>query len=104
MAAEDCKVFSPGELKAGWWKDEEGAQLSQDLTVVTESVSHFCQNAPEKNKFWQVSTVGPFENGNWQADIAKKGLLMEDVGLLGTVLFGGYLVDQAWVEYMFCGI
>ena len=29
---------------------------------------------------------------------------MEDVGLLGTVLFGGYLVDQAWVEYMFCGI
>ena len=23
---------------------------------------------------------------------------MEDVGLLGAVLFGGYLVDQAWVE------
>ena len=98
VAAEDCKVFSPGELKAGWWKDGEGAQLSQDLTVVTKSVSRFCQKAPEKIKFWQVSTVGPFENGNWQADIAKKGLLMEDVGLLGAVLFGGYLVDQAWVE------
>ena len=98
VAAEDCKVFSPGELKAGWWKDEEGAQLSQDLTVVRKSVKSFCQKAPEKNKFWQVSTVGPFENGNWQADIVKKGLLMEDVGLLGAVLFGGYLVDQAWVE------
>lgn len=98
VAAEDCKVFSPGELKAGWWKDEEGAQLSQDLTVVTKSVSRFRREAPEKIKFWQVSTVGPFENGNWQADIAKKGLLMEDVGLLGAVLFGGYLVDQAWVE------
>ena len=98
VAAEDCKVFSPGELKAGWWKDEEGAQLSQDLTVVTKSVSRFCRKAPEKIKFWQVSTVEPFENGNWRADFAKKGLLMEDVGLLGAVLFGGYLVDQAWVE------
>ncbi len=98
VAAEDCKVFSPGELKAGWWKDEKGAQLSQDLTVVRKSVSLFCQKAPEKIKFWQVSTVEPFENGNWQADIAKKGLLMEDVCLLGAVLFGGYLVDQAWVE------
>jgi hypothetical protein len=98
VAAEDCKVFSPGELKAGWWKDEEGAQLSQDLSVVTKSVSRFCRKAPEKIKFWQVSTVEPFENGNWQADIVKKGLLMEDVGLLGAVLFGGYLVDQAWVE------
>ena len=98
VAAEDCKVFWPGELKAGWWKDEKDAQLSQDLTVVTKSVSHFCQEAPEKIKFWQVSTVGPFENGNWQADIVKKGLLMEDLGLLGAVLFGGYLVDQAWVE------
>lgn len=98
VAAEDCKVFSPGELKAGWWKDEEGARLSQDLTVVTKTVKSFCHTAPEKIKFWQVSTVEPFENGNWQADIAKKGLLMEDVGLLGAVLFGGYLVDQAWVE------
>jgi len=98
VAAEDCKVFSPGKLKAGWWKDEEGAQLSQDLTVVTKSVQCFCRTAPEKIKFWQVSTVGPFENGKWQADIVKKGLLMEDVGLLGAVLFGGYLVDQAWVE------
>ena len=98
VAAEDCKVFSPGELKAGWWKDEEGARLSQDLTVVRKSVSCFRQKAPEKIKVWQVSTVEPFENGNWQADIVKKGLLMEDVGLLGAVLFGGYLVDQAWVE------
>lgn len=98
VAAEDCKVFWPGELKAGWWKDKEGARLSQNLTVVTKSVSRFCQKAPEKMKFWQVSTVKPFENGNWKADIAKKGLLMEDVGLLGAVLFGGYLVEQAWVE------
>ena len=98
VAAEDCKVFSPGELNAGWWKDEKGAPLSKDLTVVAKSVSGFCQKAPEKIKFWRVSTVGPFENGNWQADIVKKGLLMEDVGLLGAVLFGGYLVDQAWVE------
>ena len=98
VAAEDCKVFSPEELKADWWKGEEGAQLSQDLTVVTTSVKRFCQKATEKIKFWQVSTTGPFENVNWQADIAKRGLLMEDVGLLGAVLFGGYLVDQAWVE------
>ena len=98
VAAEDCKVFSPVELNAGWWKDEEGARLSKDLKVVTKSVKDFCHLTAEKIKFWQVSTVEPFENGNWQADIAKKGLLLEDVGLLGAVLFGGYLVDQAWVE------
>jgi len=98
VAAEDCKVFAPGAKENGWWKDKEGAKLSQDLTVFTKSVQCFCQNAPEKIKFWQVTTVEPFENGSWQADIVKKGLLMEDVGLLGAVLFGGYLVDQAWVE------
>ena len=27
----------------------------------------------------------------------KKGLLMEDVGWLGAVLFGGYLVNKAWI-------
>lgn len=96
VAAEDCKVFSPGGAK--WWKDEKGAQLSQDLTVVRKSVSQFCDIAPEKMKFWQVSTVGPFETGNWRADIVKEGLLMKDVGLLGAVLFGGYLVDPAWVK------
>jgi hypothetical protein len=42
-------------------------------------------------KFWQVSTFGRLK-------IANKGLLMEDVGLLGAVLFRGYLVDQEWVE------
>ena len=99
VAAEDCKVFWPGELKAGWWLSQDlSRQLSQDLTVVTSSVSRFRRKAPEKIKFWQVSTVGPFLNGNWQAHIVLKGLLMEDVGLLGAVLFGGYLVDQAWVE------
>jgi hypothetical protein len=98
VAAEDCKVFSPRELKEGWWKDEEGDWLTKELTVVTKSVQSFCRTTPEKMKFWQVSTVGPFENGSWQADIVKKGLLMEDVGLLGAVLFGGYLVHKAWVE------
>ena len=91
LAAGDCKVFWPGELKAGWWKD------SQDLTVVTKSVGRFCRKTPEKMKFWQVSTVGPFEDGNWKADIAKKGLLMEDVGLLGAVLFGAiWLTRHGW--------
>ena len=42
-------------------------------------------------KFWQVSTFGRLK-------IANKGLLMEDVGLLGAMLFRGYLVDQEWVE------
>ena len=97
VAAEDCKVFVLGASTERWWKDEEGAKLSQALTV-SKSVQSFCRNAPEKIKLWQVTTVEPFEKGSWKADIVKKGLLMEDVGLLGAVLFGGYLVDQAWVE------
>ena len=96
VTAEDCKVFSPGGGK--WWKDERGAQLSQDLTVVRKSVLRFCDTAPEKIRFWQVSSVEPFENENWRADIVKEGLLMKDVGLLCAVLYGGYLVDQAWVK------
>ena len=79
-------------------------RLRGDQGVFLHLHKAFPRRQPAARPFWQVSTVGPFENGNWQADIAKKGLLMEDVGLLGTVLFGGYLVDQAWVEYMFRGI
>ena len=98
VAADDCKVYLPHVLKQEWWKDDEGTLLSKDLTVVMKSVKGFCRKAPEKQKLWKVSTVEPFENGSWQADIVKKGLLMEDVGLLGAVLFGGYLVDRKWVE------
>jgi len=98
VAAEDCKVFVPVGTEA-WWKDTStSTRLSRDLTVVPKSVQSFCRKAPEKMKFWQVSTVGPFENGSWREDIVDQGLLMEDVGLLGAVLFGGYLVDKAWVE------
>ena len=96
MAAEDCKVFQA--LGDEWWKDDKGAKLSKTLTVVKKSVQRFCKTEPAKKKLWQVSTVEPFQQGDWQEDIVKKGLLMEDVSLLGAVLYGGFLVDKEWVE------
>ena len=42
--------------------------------------------------------IEPFEKESWQDAVVQRGLLMEDVGLLGAVLFGGYLVDKAYVE------
>ena len=98
MAAEDCKVFSPRAGQRAVWSDEAGTPLSKQLTVKHKCVATFRQEAPEKMKLWQVSTLEPFRKESWQDAIVQGGLLMEDVGLLGAVLFGGYLVDNAYVE------
>ena len=98
VAAEDCKVFSPQAGERTVWSDEAGTPLSEQLTVKYKCVGTFCRTAPEKMKLWQVSTLEPFEKESWRDAVVQRGLLMEDVGLLSAVLFGGYLVDKAYVE------
>jgi hypothetical protein len=97
VAAEDCKVFSPQAEERAVWCNEAGDPLSEQLMVKYKGIAAFCRTAPQKMKFWKVSTLEPFETESWQDAITQRGLLMEDVGLLGAVLFGGYLVDEAWI-------
>ena len=110
VAAEDCKVFSLQAGERAVWSEQvtvrtaDGTEqltvtpLSEQLTVKHKCVATFCRTAPEKMKLWQVSTLEPFEKESWQDAVVQRGLLMEDVGWLGAVLFGGYLVDKAYVK------
>ena len=59
----------------------------------------YVQDSTEKKKLWYVKNAADvFGKTDWQQALVAKNLLCTDMSLFGIVLFGGYVVDDAWLK------